>query len=91
MADTAKQATISQLKTLIAAANLSQAFPIMEKNGLKCAAEKSTWLSLEAESQKHVANKTQFQGNEYEIHTRRFTEMVKSLLGKITHWEEKSA
>jgi len=72
-----------QAKNLIAQAEIIEAIGVIEANGIKTGDCLSIAQELEAETEKHVKNKTQFAPGEYAIHSRKFSDLTWKLLQLI--------
>lgn len=72
-----------QAKDLIGQAQIIEAIGIIEANGVKTGDLLSQAQELEAETEKHVKNKTQFGPGEYAKHSAKFSEVTWALLQKI--------
>lgn len=70
-------------RKLIAEANLLQAITCMNNNGVDTGTLSTQALRLEAESEKHAKNKTQFAPGEYAKHSAKFSKITCALLQKI--------
>lgn len=66
----------TQAKNLICRAEIIEAIGVIEANGIKTGDCLSIAQALEAETQKHVKNKTQFAPGEYAIHSRKFNDLT---------------
>lgn len=73
----------AQAKNLIGQAKLIEAIGLIEANGIKTGGALSAVQALDAESEKHVKNKTQFTRAEYSAHSEKFSEITWELLQKI--------
>ena len=72
-----------EAKNLIAQAKVIEAIGLVEANGIETGSLLSRAQELEAETEKHVKNKTQFGPGEYAKHSARFSEITWELLQKI--------
>lgn len=72
-----------QAKNLLAKANVIEAIGVIEANGVKTGNCLSIAQELEAETQKHVDNKTQFAPGEYQKHSQKFSNLTWKLLQLI--------
>jgi len=72
-----------QAKNLIAQAEIIEVIGVIEANGIKTGDCLSIAQELEAETEKHVKNKTQFAPGEYAIHSRKFSDLTWKLLQLI--------
>ena len=72
-----------QAKDLIAQAKIIEAIGVIEANGVKTGNLLSQAQELEAETEKHVKNKTQFAAGEYAKHSEKFSKITWALLQKI--------
>jgi len=73
----------SLLKSQIAKAILQPALTALAQSGANVAQLQKDFDALDAEDKKHVDNKTQYQGNEYSIHTKKWVAIVEKLLELI--------
>ena len=73
----------SDAKNLIAQAKVIEAIGLVEANGVKTGSLLSQAQELEAKTEKHVKNKTQFSPGEYAKHRAKFSEITWALLQKI--------
>lgn len=72
-----------EAKDLIAQANVIEAIALTEASGVKTGNLLTRMQELEAETGKHVKNKTQFAPGEYAKHSAKFTEITWELMNKI--------
>lgn len=72
-----------QVKDLLAKAEVIKAIGVIEANGIKTGNCLSIAQELEAETEKHVKNKTQFAPGEYAIHSRKSSDLTWKLLQLI--------
>lgn len=73
----------NKAKDLIAQANVIEAIALTEVNGVKTGNLLTRMQALEAETEKHVKNKTQFAPGEYAKHSAKFAEITWELMNKI--------
>ena len=73
----------NEAKNLIAQAEIIEAIGVIEANGVKTGNLLSQAQELEAETEKHVKNKTQFAPGEYAKHSAKFSKVCWDLLQKI--------
>lgn len=72
-----------EAKKLIAQTEIIEAIGLAEANGIKTGSLLSQAQELEAESEKHEKNKTQFGPDEYAKHSAKLSEITWALLQKI--------
>jgi len=72
-----------EAKNLIGQAKVIEAIGLVEANGIKTGSLLIQAQELEAETEKHVKNKTQFGPGEYAKHSAKFSEITWALLQKI--------
>lgn len=73
----------AQAKNLIGQAKLIEAIGLIEANGIKTGGALSAALALDAESEKHVKNKTRFTSAEYSAYLKKFSEISRKLIQLI--------
>jgi hypothetical protein len=73
----------TQAKNLIGQAEIIEAIGVIEANGVKTGNCLSIAQELEAETEKHVKNQTQFAPGEYQKHNKKFNDLTWRLLNLI--------